>query len=105
MNLPAQSVVKVKEVPLWSIVVFVLGLVFTGGQLYAQQQEQGKKLVRLEEIHESEITELRKHLRVLENLERDALSQIKVIATKLEIIGRAIDKLEKRNEMRYSEGK
>lgn len=93
--------VKIKEVPVWAIFVFVASLVFSGGQLYAQQIENTKKIDLLQENHSQEVKELREALDDLKDLERNAISERRVLSTKLINIQSMIEKLEKRTEQRY----
>lgn len=93
--------IKIKEVPVWAIFVFVASLVFSGGQLYAQQIENTKKIELIQETNAQEVKELRAALDELKGLERNAISERRVLSTKLINIQRMIEKLEERTEQRY----
>lgn len=101
MNLPASTSIKVKEVPLWSIAVFVLGLVFTGGQLYAQQQDLIESQEKLENKQDSENRQLRESLKRMERVEFEALAQIKIINSRITDIQKVVERLEDRTASRY----
>ena len=93
--------IRVKELPVWSIFAFLATLIFTGGQLYAQQIELQKEMDALESKQELDVEKLRKQLEQLRSGQTSALGDLRVISTQIGTIEKILERLDERSREQY----